>query len=197
MATTYTEIRGFLDELKIKYQAQDDREEVGMFWTTQNYTDRKGDKSLLLVLRLLEKGELLQVFAPQVYSYKDGPHKLAVLQACLMADWRTKLVQFEYDAADGEIRATVDLPLEDAKLTARQLRRVIRSVVGVVDEFDPFIRKAVETGEISAHPGGRHERLLEVLTRLQGLPPDQLDQALAALAGLGGKAGGGEPPPEL
>lgn len=42
----------------------------------------------------------------------------------------------------------MDLPLEDAKLTEKQIKRVITSIVRLVDMNDADIRAAVEEGRL-------------------------------------------------
>jgi hypothetical protein len=84
---------------------------------------------------------------PGAFSAK-GAHVDALLRACMVVQWHTRLVQFEYDETDGEIRPVVEFPLEDAKLTTKQLERCIRSLVFLVDEFYPTLKKALDEGVI-------------------------------------------------
>jgi hypothetical protein len=146
MAATLEEIRRLLDEAEIKYRARDDTAIV-MTWTTKKYRNPEGKDFVFLVVQLAEDGGYLRVFMPQAFK-AEGPHVDALLKACMMVQWHTKLVQFEYDDEDGEIRPVVEFPLEDAKLTRKQLERCVRSLVHLVDTFYPTLEKARDAGVI-------------------------------------------------
>lgn len=47
------------------------------------------------------------------------------------------------------MRPNVELPLEDATLTATQFHRVMHALVDGIGRFDPVIRQAMETGTVS------------------------------------------------
>jgi hypothetical protein len=58
------------------------------------------------------------------------------------------MLQWEYDPSDGEIRAIIEFPLEDALLTERQFNRCLYSLVQLVDELAlPRLQMVMETGE--------------------------------------------------
>lgn len=70
------------------------------------------------------------------------------------------MLQWEYDPSDGEIRAIIEFPLEDAILTERQFNRCLDSLVELVDEIAmPRLQTVMEVGE---DPGdiAEGERLL-------------------------------------
>jgi hypothetical protein len=62
---------------------------------------------------------------------------------------RTPLVQFSFDEADGEVRATAEVVLADGSITPLQLKLMLTTLVGVIDAFHPHVVRAMETGEIS------------------------------------------------
>ncbi|MGI9110157.1 MAG: hypothetical protein ACR2KA_09085 [Opitutales bacterium] len=74
------------------------------------------------------------------------------------------MVQFEYDAQDGEIRAIVEFPLEDVQLTSRQLMRCIHGLVKVMDRNHVTIVDAIRhclTPESPAALQRAYEKYLE------------------------------------
>ena len=146
MATTLKEIRSNLDSLGIKYQEQDGR--LGIFFTTERYRDAEGNARILLVLQLDEDGRYFSLFSLGAFRI-SGRHVDAFLRACSMVQWETKLVQFEYRADTGEVRPTVEFPLEDGTLTALQLKRCILGLVGLVDEYYPTLQRALAEGIVS------------------------------------------------
>ncbi len=88
-----------------------------------------------------------------------------------------KLLRFEYDPTDGEVRAAIELPLEDAPLTERLFDRCLSGLIQLVDQQAmPRIKTVLATGE---DPG--HKDLTALLA--EGMPAEMmalLEQVLAA-----------------
>jgi len=153
VATSIEQIRSFLDEHKLRYVVDSARDTllVGFRLDPEQttYRDADGDPSLGLVIRVQEKGEFLSIFTPQAWSLEDCPNTAAVLEAVATIQGQYKLLRFDYDPDDGEIRPNVELPLEDATLTARQFHRLMHTMVDGVQRCDGVIREAMATGEVS------------------------------------------------
>lgn len=148
MATTIQKISEMLTAKGLKHEIRrSNGNEIILSMTMKTYRDPEGRDSLLLVVGLIEDGEYFRLFAPSAYK-AEGPHKALFLQACLACQWRTKLIQFEFDASDGEIRPIIEFPLEDAELTSKQLHRCISGICYLLDTYHPTFKKALETGEI-------------------------------------------------
>ena len=62
---------------------------------------------MLVAIQLENDGRFLKIFVPNAFSYHEGPYKAVVLQAALFVNFQSKMLQFEYDPRDGEIRAIV------------------------------------------------------------------------------------------
>jgi len=150
MATTLDEIAKYLDEDNLRYQRRE--EDIITGFGTKQYRDSDEDLHIRIVIAPSENGEYLKVFCPGVYNCSQSPHKAIALQTLLLVSWRTKLVQFEYDENDGEIRAIIEFPLEDALLTKKQLLRCLSGIAQIVDQFDPVIRGALERGVVEWTP---------------------------------------------
>jgi hypothetical protein len=191
MAMTLKEIKALMDELNLKCHLDEERGIIGSGWATDNYKNMDGDKGIRVLIRVEEDGEYIKIFSPSVYKYKEGPNMTAVLQACMYVSWRTKMVQFEYDPSDGEIRAIIEFPLEDGKITAKQLRRMVGGLSRIIDEYDPMIRKAMETGQFVPEKG-ESGGVEEALSRLTGVDPDEVRALLEEVKKRKqGGAGGG------
>ncbi|KAM3093149.1 hypothetical protein ACKFKG_20320 [Phormidesmis sp. 146-35] len=158
MGTTLEQIATYLTKKGWKYRL--DPEECRIL--TGVYGENIED--FLIVIQLDEDGEFFELFAPRVLAgVKDHPHKDAILQTMLCISWETKMLQWEYDPSDGEIRAIIEFPLEDSILTERQFNRCLHSLVQLVDELAlPRLKAVMETGE---DPGDieEGERLLLTL----------------------------------
>lgn len=143
MAATLNQIKGYLDKKGWKYRVEADEHRL----ITGVYAENL--EQFLIVIQLDEDGEFFEIYAPRVLSnVKDHPHKTAILQTMLCISWETKMLQWEYDPSDGEIRAIIEFPLEDALLTERQFNRCLYSLVQLVDELAlPRLQAVMETGQ--------------------------------------------------
>ncbi len=150
MATTLQQIAIYLDNAGWKYKL----DEEGARILTGVYAENV--ENFLIVVQLDEEGEFFELFAPRILSgVKEHPHKSAILQTMLSISWETKMLQWEYDPSDGEIRAIIEFPLEDAELTEKQFNRCLHGLVQIVDELAmPRLQAVMATGE---DPGDIHE----------------------------------------
>ncbi len=147
MSLTLTEISELLDADEIKHRVNDGAIYTG--FATDLYEDREGDNCANLVLRLDDDGELLRVQAPLAFTLpKDATPEIraAVLSTLHQLNWESKIMQFEIDLEDGEIRLGADLPLEDGKLTATQLGRTVRLLPALLDQAYLPLSDALELG---------------------------------------------------
>lgn len=93
--------------------------------------------------------------AQRLYDSRRCRDTGRVFQSLLGITLLTKLVRFEHDPEDGEIRPNVELPVEDAELTSRQFHRLAHSLLHGVQRFDMVIRHTASTGEV-AFAAARH-----------------------------------------
>lgn len=196
MAMTIQEISDLLNEVNLKHHVKDDK--IICYWSCSKYKDSDGDKSLGVIIKLDENGEFLETFVPNLYKYKDGPNLVFVLEACMYASWRTKMLQFEYDPSDGEIRACIEVPLEDGKLTAKQLKRILSGFPGIIDQYDDTIRTAIEQGKFVPKESS-DSGMSDLLSGLRDLGPEGFKDLLEEIKKRRGQAGktGSEVPTEL
>lgn len=174
MPTNLDELAKHLDDEGLKYQKRPDKGDILTGFRMNAYKDTDGEQVLRLVVRPEENGTYMRVFAPFVYQVKpDAPHKDAAFQALVIANYRTRMVQFEYDPNDGEVCCAIEWPVEDGTVTRAQLKRCLHGIAAILDDTDPFIRAAMETGVVD-HAGWT-----------PGLPPE-----IAALMRLVQRSGG-------
>lgn len=175
MAATLEQIAGYFDNRGWDYRINEEQSCLITAVQADNMDD------FIIVAQLDEDGEFFKLFAPHILTgIKDHPHKHAILQAMLSISWETKMLQWEYDPSDGEIRAMIEFPLEDATLTERQFNRCLTGLIQIVDDFAmPRLRQVMETG---LDPGDEEvgERLL--LSLQEEVPGilDLLERAMEA-----------------
>lgn len=142
MAVTVEEIATYFDHRGWHYRLEQEEHRIVTAVQADNLDD------FTIVVQLEEEGRFFKLFAPQVLTgVKDHPHKAAVLQAMLSISWETKMLQWEYDPSDGEIRAIIEFPLEDSPLSEKQFNRCLTGLIQIVDDFAlPRLRATLETG---------------------------------------------------
>jgi len=166
MATTLREISGFLNEEGLKHSDPDGKDYIRTGFRTDNYRNPDGEHSLSIIIRLEEDGEFVKVFAPEAYkcpSDLSSFHRLSLFQTLLQVSWMTKMVQFEYDPDDGEIRPIIEFPLEDALLTRRQISRCLHALAQILDRHHEAIVDAVNHGLTPETPKANMEAYEEFL----------------------------------
>jgi hypothetical protein len=175
MAATLSQLTGYLDKKGWKYRVEATESRI----ITGVYAENL--EQFLIVIQLDEEGEFFEIYAPRVLSgVKNHPHKSAILQTMLCISWETKMLQWEYDPSDGEIRAIIEFPLEDAEMTERQFNRCLYSLVQLVDELAlPRLQTVMATGE---DPGDLEEGERLLLTLQEEAPGllQMLEKAMAA-----------------
>jgi len=175
MATTLAQIAYYLDNQEWKYRIEEDSDRI----ITGVQTDHV--ENFLIVIQLDEDGEFFKLFAPQIISdVISHPHKEAILQTMLSISWETKMLQWEYDPSDGEIRAIIEFPLEDAPLTEKQFNRCLRGLIQIVDEIAmPRLQAVMETGEDPGDIEEGERLLLQLQEQAPGLL-EKLEKAMQA-----------------
>jgi len=153
MAVTLEQITGFLAEHELKYAVDPERQAVLVGFAVDadqtTYRDRDGNPSIQFVIRLLEEGEFVSIFVPQAWNIGRCPNKAAVFEALATIQGRYKMLRFDYDPADGEVRPNVEVLAEDSEFTADHLHRLMHCIYQGVQRFDGVIRHAMTTGEVS------------------------------------------------
>lgn len=147
MGTTIEQVKAFMDEVEFKYRIDDERSVLITGFGTQEYKDADGAHHLRVVIKVDEDGEYLALFVPKTYVCRpDHPSAKAVLETAVRMHWSYKLICWEYDHRDGEVRACVHLPLEDSLLTPRQFHRCLHGLIDLVDKSYGQFTHALNTG---------------------------------------------------
>lgn len=192
MAMTRQEIEEILDEMGFSYWPNDEWS-VAFGMRMEHYENpENGENSMAVVVRLTENGEYFSMFAPMAYEVK-GEHQDAFLRACAQIQWRTKLIQFEWDESDGEVRPVVEFPLEDGVITRKQFERCLSGLCQIIDTFHPALKRAAEDGVVdlpSTENRSEVMALLEMAAALAG-GGDVSEEQTRALEELLGRLRGG------
>jgi hypothetical protein len=175
MGTTLDQISTYLDQYGLTYQSQAEKSRILI------QVGIAQDEKLLVVIQLDEEGRFFKLFAPEVLAgVQEHPHRAAILQTMLSISWETKMLQWEYDPSDGEIRAIIEFPLEDSTLTALQFHRCFSGLVEIVGSWAlPRLHEVMETG---IDPGDKDLLLgAQISLRLQEESPGLLTRLERAM----------------
>lgn len=185
MATTLNQIAKFLEaqELNFTYRQDPEFPHIAVDFVTEFYVNGANEKLLTLIIDLASDGEILNVAAPNAFRIA-GDYLAATAIAAGIIQWRTRFVQFEFEHEHGEVRPIIELPLEDAKLTAKQLTRCLGAVLNVVDTYCHVLAHACKTGEIDFERYNTEDEddvtVNQLSAMLSEFTPEQIERAVAA-----------------
>lgn len=153
VATTIVELEALFKEIGWKYKlsVENGNPKEGYVYAgfpTKEYKDKDGDNYIGILFTVQENGELIKVVVPKLYSCINTAHRRAFFEVAIRKTFEKKLCFFDYDHRDGEIRMILDLPLEDASITIKQIKRIVHSMVRLIDGNDAVVRAAVEEGRL-------------------------------------------------
>jgi hypothetical protein len=174
MSTTLHELGQHLDRRDWRYQVDQERSLILTGVAGENIPQ------LGIVIKLSEDGEYVQFVTPQLLQVPEHPHKAALLQTMLHICYEKKMLRFEYDRRDGEVRAAIELPLKDMPLTDRLFDRCLSGLIFLVDQQAmPRLQAVLETGIDSGDRNTTElltSQLGELAALLDGLPPELRSQ---------------------
>jgi len=171
MAIDFNTIENYMKEAGLKFTFHDDY--IHTTFATDVYRNQEDNPALYIIVRLEEEGEYFKLIAPNLYRLPaDMPQSGTLFRVLLGICWRTKLIKFEYDETDGEIRAIIEFPLEDGSLTQKQFLRCLNGMVQILDEYHLAIESALEGGPGSLDEAEQFSDIMrrtERLYRLSGM----------------------------
>lgn len=150
MAITLQEIAKYLEAEEFNYKLDAEREVIvtGV---------AKNGQSGALYIRMKENGEMFSLEMEPLKDDTSGhfdvsvnhPHLMLLLQQMLYANYQTKFGSWEYDPSDGDLKFTVELPVEDGTITLKQFHRIVSGAFTALDSQAAF-KKILETGKVPA-----------------------------------------------
>jgi len=149
MATNLDTICQYLTRRSFRFSREDQKNLVIIPF------DHERVGRIVTMVVLEENGEFIKIFSPQLFTCSEGPHLFPFMQTLLLISWETKMLQWEYDPGDGEVRAMIEFPIEDSVLTERQFNRAFDGLLQMIELFYPRLKTVLETGVDPGREGGR------------------------------------------
>lgn len=161
MAVTLKEISSWLDIEEIKHEISDEKIIFGAGdgENTQGYFIKTVDDGKVFdaSMQILDENK-------DFVSLKEHINAGKVLEFILLRNYQTKFGTWEYDPADGDIRLTVEVPLEDALMTQKQFSRIIQMMITDGTNTSVKIKHILKTGEIPADD--TEARMMEMFAKM-------------------------------
>ncbi len=141
MGTNIVKVARLLEKKNIKYTARDDGK-LTVSFSTKDYSDFLDKNKVVIEISLCESGRYIKICAPEAYKIPHDHEQITLfLLACCQIQWVSKLVHYEYNAGSGEVRPCIEFPLENNKITAKQLSRCVRGLAHLIDKHDFMLRR--------------------------------------------------------
>lgn len=144
---TLGQLSDLLTREGIRHHVDRDHGVIVTGYETDRYRDGQGGRHVRIVLELSGNGQLLQMRCGGAYVHR-GEFSREVAALCLALNYRTRIVEVEYDPRDGEVAPGIDLPLVPGQYDGGQVAACLKSLVYFLDEFDPAFRAVLATGRL-------------------------------------------------
>lgn len=163
-------IQSYLMRAGLRFAANDDGDN-GQFvlsFKTRYYQNPTGEKSLALLITVAEDGKYLEIAAVGMYSAKKAKD-VAKLSLFLMGEnYKTKLLRWEIDRTDNEVRATIEVAPVDGSITFDSFMRMLMLFPLVADGMHAAICRVMTTARLPT-PTRIDKRLQELVRRAGGI----------------------------
>jgi len=147
MATTFGKICSIMTGEDIKFRVHAEKKNTALvLLTTKQFINLNDEKIVPLVVTLSERAEFLQIIAPEIFNLQKVNHPHSLFSALLQLSFKTKIIRFGLDGKDGEIRASVDIALEESKLKKNQFLRSLFAIPIILDQYYHSIKQAMDEG---------------------------------------------------
>jgi hypothetical protein len=141
MPITTSEIIDKLDDNWKKFLVVEADDIIEISVDTLKYKNSLGSLSIPIVFKIEEEGRYLKVVVPNYFEINPNEKNYFFLKKLLKICWETKLVQFELNPKNGEVRAIIEVAVEDGTLTSTQIKRIVDTLLTVSDYyFDDLYR---------------------------------------------------------
>ncbi len=137
-------------------------EKLSAFCKTRRYTnpDDRGNH-VRVTFVVPPKATKLTVGVYRAYVMNTARNRARAFMAALGVCARTFLVQAEWNAPSESLGFAIEMPVMDGTLTTAQIHRMVTTLLGVLDDYDPVMRRAAEEGVVDfsslQQPGAQDE----------------------------------------
>ena len=177
MAITLEEIGVYLKAKEFNFQLDTEKEVI-----ISGMSD--GTEKGALLIRCKEDGEMFSLEMEPLNDDnspwdipKDHQYAHLILPQLLYANYNTKFGTWEYDPTDGDIKYTIEIPVQDGTITQKQFERIL-SGVDTAFEYQAKFKHIYNTGTMPPEEDASAElqKMLEqMLTQIKASKKDEGD----------------------
>lgn len=178
MGTSMERVQLIFEKSKIKFDLDEEASLIRTTWV-------RDSEPVTVLVFLLEDGELVQLRAPLLARVSDEANKALLFRAMLQMAYEMRLVQFEYEPADGEVSTCIDIALEDTELSEAQLLQCCSVLLDVSFMARDRLHTILRTGE---DPGLDAQELEREEAEPQQSELDAMVELARKMRGSGGDA---------
>jgi len=190
MTVTPAHISEHLTRLGLEHRVDGNVVHFGI--ATRTYRCPSGQPGLRIAVEVSDRGSYLSLMAPVAFVV-EGDHAAAVFETCLRFQYLYRLLRFEFDPTDGELRLSAHIPLHDGTLGDAQFDECLMLLIRLAERVYPILMAAMTSGEVMPFETDRRaQRIGQVVQRLAELSADELETLLAALRDDDPSEGDGE-----
>lgn len=167
MGTSIEQVEAFLEAEDVPFTRTENALKVvcGMRSFVSHHT---GDHAMEMFLDVSDSGESIEIYCPRLYDLRLAVNPGAVCELLMSLNYQSRMLVWELNRSDGEIRVTVGLAIEDGELAPGTLRQILSIVPKAVDYWHSTIARAISTGELPPPAPSRYEPRLEDLVKDAG-----------------------------
>ncbi|MBB1363347.1 hypothetical protein H5125_14455 [Shewanella sp. SR44-4] len=127
-------LKQYFADKDYKYHAQEDKQRFVLSFSTEHYLDSDGDSSLIVVLDYSEKG-ILRFMTPFLYKFDlDKTQYSLIASAVAWFQFEYKFLSMSLDPDDGELRISIDIPVQDGVLHKSQVQRIMSFILQFTED---------------------------------------------------------------
>lgn len=132
------------------------------------YRDEDGDAACKVIVAGREDGHYFMIASPDAWNLGDCPHRAAVFESLVRRTPDLPLVRFQHDPENDGISPFAIVPIGDRGVSGDSIEEGIARVINGILMWDPVIRRAMETGEVSVPslPGSGEDLSPDEVTRI-------------------------------
>ena len=138
MSTTLSACARLLTEARVRHHVDVHDAAIRLVFLTRHYENPRGEKLAVVGIETPDDGHRLRVSIVRAFA-ANGNQAAACLALCRLAA-ETPLVGVEYDADGDGIRLVAETPIEDGRVTKRQLLAIIDAVVEAAETWHTALR---------------------------------------------------------
>ncbi|MDA1044281.1 MAG: hypothetical protein O3C57_03550 [Verrucomicrobia bacterium] len=139
MPTSIQQIALRLEHRRVRFHLQEKNNRIILSYATENYQNTEDERSVRVLIDVLDDGQYVTVYAPGCFAVPAGEHAHALLEAADAANRASHLVKWKYDHARNALLPAVDIVVQDARFSSGQITVSLTVLLAAIEEMYLFL----------------------------------------------------------